>query len=174
MVHVAAIFYAYVKLYLSSLVMYMYYTSIYCGMPGSPCLSKTGLMLAHFLKFLVVCHYEYALVRLSTFWQTKGSLVRVLSQPGAARAVLWKPRPAGTQQDIDTFFSHLKGQSKPNTEIAWYCTLKKIQRLPFPPFVGAHCQLTVEAIWNLWLEAPGGLWAGRCSPERDLRVALGQ
>ena len=51
----------------------------YCDVPGSPCLSKTGL------GSLSVCiHLE-------------GSLARVLSWPGA-KAVLRRPRFAGTQQ----------------------------------------------------------------------------
>ncbi len=37
----------------------------------------------------------------------------------------------------------------------------------------AHCQLTVEAIWNLWLEAPGASERSVQFPERDFRVALG-
>ncbi len=30
----------------------------YCGMPGTPCLSKTGQMLACIFKFEVVCQYS--------------------------------------------------------------------------------------------------------------------
>ncbi len=33
----------------------------YCGVPGSPCLSKTGLLLARIFLFLVVCQYVYTI-----------------------------------------------------------------------------------------------------------------
>ncbi len=48
---------------------------------------------------------------------------------------------------------------KPTITLSGYCI----------HWAGAHCQLTSEAIWNLWLEAPGPL-SERCSVPRGTFV----
>ncbi len=77
---------------------FCYYLSkctTFCGVPGSPCLSKTGLILARIFQFLVVCQYVCA-------WLT----TRVSSRPGAM-VVLWRPRPTGTRQYyMLSFYDH--------------------------------------------------------------------
>ncbi len=54
---------------------------------------------------------------------------------------------------------------------------KKHQLSPFPPLVGIGAVLIAEwpfeAIWNLWLEAPGASERVVWCPERDFRAAWG-
>ncbi len=87
---------------------------IYCCVPSSPCLSKTGLILARIFNFngLSVCIRLVRTLRMSWRLLTsvrtsppidrlKGLTARVSSRPGA-KAVLRRPRPAGTQQYVCT------------------------------------------------------------------------
>ena len=66
---------------------------LYCGVPGSPSLSKTGLILARIFQFLVVCQY------VSTNLRTKGLTAHVSSWP-RAKVVLRRPRLAGTSYSL--------------------------------------------------------------------------
>ncbi len=85
---------------------------VYCGMPGSPCLSKTGLISARiFLIFnnLSICIRLVKALHKSCACATQqvGGSLSVLglvhpSCPGA-KAVLRRPRLAGTRQYIAQF-----------------------------------------------------------------------
>ncbi len=79
---------------------------IYCGMPGSPCLSKTGLMLARILFFKWSVHYR--------------SLVHLSSLPGA-KAVRQRPPLADTRQYVNIM--HEMWSSDRESRPPWYRTM---------------------------------------------------
>ena len=120
---------------------------IYCGVLGSPCLSKTGLILARIFSFLMVCQSVHA----------KGLTACVPSQPGA-KAVLWRPCPAGTQQYANSGHKAiLKLQGLCN--VVWLRIIKKLYiYLLWECTYGMKgpCKLQCGIHWNT-----GYVWGGK-------------